>query len=217
VYQAAEAVQEQMCAMAAERLEVPAAELVYDAQAGAFHPVGVPGRRVTVAELATEPIEATVHFDDPREPHAYGCHVAAVAVDRDTGRVSIDTYVAADDAGVLINPLLAEGQVHGGLAQGIGQALAEQVAFGVDGTVLSASLADYTLPRASDLPEFRLAQTTSPTPLNAIGAKGIGESGAVGAPSAIASAVLNALAQAPGRPPDLPFLAERIWNVLEPQ
>ena len=214
VYQAAEAVYQQMRALAAERLEVPAADLVYDGQAHAFHPAGVPARRVTVAELAPEPIEATVHFDDAREPHAYGCHVAAVALDPDTGRVSVDTYVAVDDAGVLINPLLAEGQLHGGLAQGIGQALSEEVAFGSDGTVLSGSLADYGLPRGSDLPGFRLAQTTSPSPLNPIGAKGIGESGAVGAPAAIASAVLDALANAPGPQPDLPFTAERVWQAL---
>ena len=217
VYQAAEAVHEQMHARAAERLEVPPADLVYDGQAHAFHPVGVPGRRVSVAELASEPIEATVHFDDAREPHAYGCHVAAVAVDSETGRVSVDTYVAVDDAGVLINPLLAEGQLHGGLAQGIGQALCEQVAFAPDGTVLSSSLADYGLPRGSDLPRLSLAQTSSPTPLNPIGAKGIGESGAVGAPAAIASAVLDALAHAPGPQPDLPFTAERVWQALRLQ
>jgi carbon-monoxide dehydrogenase large subunit len=217
VYQAAEAVHEQMHARAAERLEVPPADLVYDGQAHAFHPVGVPGRRVSVAELASEPIEATVHFDDAREPHAYGCHVAVVAVDSETGRVSVDTYVAVDDAGVLINPLLAEGQLHGGLAQGIGQALCEQVAFAPDGTVLSSSLADYGLPRGSDLPRLSLAQTSSPTPLNPIGAKGIGESGAVGAPAAIASAVLDALAHAPGPQPDLPFTAERVWQALRLQ
>jgi carbon-monoxide dehydrogenase large subunit len=171
---------------------------------------------VSVADLAAEPIEATVHFDDAREPHAYGCHVAAVAVDSETGRVSVERYVAADDAGVLINPLLAEGQLHGGLAQGIGQALSEEVAFASDGTVLSASLADYSLPRGSDLPDFKLAQTTSPTPLNPIGAKGIGESGAVGAPAAVASAVLDALAGAAGPLPDLPLTANRLWQALRP-
>jgi carbon-monoxide dehydrogenase large subunit len=213
VYQAAEGVLRQMRALAADRLEVPAADLVY--ADGVFSTAGVPGLGLTFDQLAAQAADGLsefVHFDDAREPHAFGCHLAAVSVDRDTGRLHVERYVGVDDAGVLINPLLAEGQMHGGLAQGIGQAVCEEVAFGPDGTVLSGSLGDYCLPRASDLPVFQLGHTSSPTPLNPIGAKGIGESGAVGAPAAIASAVLDALGGAPM--PDLPLTAEKLWQAL---
>jgi aerobic carbon-monoxide dehydrogenase large subunit len=219
VYRAAEGVLDRLRALAADLLEVPEADVVYDA--GVFHPAGVPARGLTFAEVAAaapahQAPDATRHFDDAREPHAYGCHLAAVSIDRDTGRLRIERYVAVDDAGVLINPLLAEGQLHGGLAQGIGQAVSEEMAFAADGTVLAGSLGDYGLPRAADLPEFVLDRTTSPSPLNPVGAKGIGESGAVGAPAAIASAVLDALAATAGGrarvQPDLPLTAERLWR-----
>jgi carbon-monoxide dehydrogenase large subunit len=207
VAQAADNVIEQLRERASEQLEVPTSDLEY--ADGVFSVVGARSRRAAVSELGAA--EATVHFDDEREPHGYGCHVAAVKIDRETGRVSIERYVAVDDAGVLINPLLADGQMHGGLAQGLGQALAEQMTFGSDGTVLSSSLIDYSLPRASDVPAFLLDHTVHPTPLNPIGAKGIGESGAVGAPAAMLGAILDALGDSDSVV-ELPLTTERVWR-----
>ncbi len=120
-----------------------------------------------------------------------------------------------DDAGIVINPMIVDGQLHGGLTQGIGQALAEQVVFDADGMLLSGTLADYSLRRASEVPEFELARTHSPTPFNPIGAKGIGESGAVAAPAAIASAVMGALNErAQFDDVELPFTCETVWRLL---
>src|SRR5579864_1215077 len=138
----------------------------------------------------------------------------SVRIDPETGKVHIESYFAVDDAGVVINPMIVDGQLHGGLTQGIGQALAEQVVFGADGMLLSGTLADYSLRRASEVPAFELGRTRSPTPFNPIGAKGIGESGAVAAPSAIASAVMDALSGRGAFDVELPFTCETVWQLL---
>src|SRR5579864_1667809 len=215
VHVAAEQVVEQLREAAAQLLEIPPNDVTHAFER--FHPVGVPGRSVSFAQAAAAVpggVEATVHFDDAREPHAHGCHICAVRIDPETGKVHIESYVAVDDAGVVINPMIVDGQLHGGLAQGIGQALTEQVVFGADGMLLSGTLADYSLRRASEVPAFELGRTHSPTPFNPIGAKGIGESGAVAAPSAIASAVMDALSGRGAFDVELPFTCETVWQLL---
>jgi carbon-monoxide dehydrogenase large subunit len=145
----------------------------------------------------------------------FGTHIAVVRVDRDTGHVDVDTIVAVDDCGTVVNPLIVAGQVQGGIAQAVGQALAERVVFDADGTLLSGSLGDYAVPRAADIPPILLDHTLTPTPLNPLGAKGVGEAGTNGCPPAIANAVLDALSPLGVQHLDLPFTSDRVWEAIQ--
>ena len=145
----------------------------------------------------------------------FGSYIAVVEVDAETGAVTIERFVAVDDCGNIINPLLATGQVHGGLAQGIGQALFEGVEYDEQGQLLTGTLMDYALPRAEDLPAFETDHTVTPTPVNALGVKGIGEAGAIGAPPAIVNAAVDALAPFGIRHLDMPLLAEKVWRAIQ--
>jgi carbon-monoxide dehydrogenase large subunit len=137
-----------------------------------------------------------------------------VEVDAETGKTSLLRHIAVDDSGMLVNPLLAEGQVHGGLAQGIGQALFEIVLYDSEGNPLTANLAAYGLPGAPELPGFETERTQTLSPVNALGVKGIGESGAIGAPPAVQNAVIDALAHLGVSHLDMPLTPERVWRVI---
>jgi carbon-monoxide dehydrogenase large subunit len=137
-----------------------------------------------------------------------------VEVEADTGTVRVLRLVGVDDAGRIVNPLLAEGQVVGSTAQGLGQALLEQVVHDSEGNPLTVSFLDYTIPLASDVPAIETDLVETPSPFNPLGAKGIGESGAIGAPPAIANAVMDALAPLGIRHLDFPFTSERIWRAI---
>jgi carbon-monoxide dehydrogenase large subunit len=137
--------------------------------------------------------------------------VAVVEVDLDTGLAQLVRLVAADDAGTILNPMLAEGQRHGGIAQGVSQVLFEAVRFDVEGNPLTATLADYGVPSAADLPGWDLVEVATPTPMNQLGAKGIGESGTIGATPAVQSAVIDALGHLGVRHLDMPLTPERVW------
>jgi carbon-monoxide dehydrogenase large subunit len=154
-------------------------------------------------------LSASVRFSS-EQCFSSGAYAAVVAVSRSTGRVTVRRLVAVDDAGTIMNPLLAEGQVLGGAVQGLGASLSEEVVHDEDGRPSSSSLLDYQLPTAADVPEIELAFVETPTPLNPLGAKGIGEGGAIGVPPAIA----NALADALGTHLDPPFTAEKVWRAL---
>jgi aerobic carbon-monoxide dehydrogenase large subunit len=145
-----------------------------------------------------------------------GCHVAEVEIDPETGVVRLINHCVVDDIGTVINPMVVEGQVHGGLAQGIGQVLLEHTAVDPQsGQVLAGSFMDYALPRADDLPRFHTETDESqPYPLNPLGAKGCGESGTIGAPAAIMNAVLDALRQFGIEHVDMPLTPRRVWEVL---
>ena len=144
-----------------------------------------------------------------------GCHIAEIEIDPDTGALAIVRYVVVDDFGTVINPLLLDGQIHGGLAQGIGQAVMENVAFDRDtGQLLAGSFMDYCMPRADDLPSFEVAFNEIPTPTNPIGAKGAGEAGAVGALPAMMNAVVHALAPLGVEHVEMPATPERIWRTI---
>ncbi len=145
-----------------------------------------------------------------------GCHVAEVEIDPDTGVVKVDRYSVTDDFGNLINPLLAEGQVHGGVAQGVGQALTEHVVFDEDGQLLTASFMDYGMPRADDLPMFSFATEPTPSTTNPMGMKGCGEAGTVGALAAVSNAVADALATRNAGMIDMPFTPAKVWHALNP-
>ncbi|HEX9461960.1 MAG TPA: xanthine dehydrogenase family protein molybdopterin-binding subunit [Alphaproteobacteria bacterium] len=168
------------------------------------------------ADGALEPgLEATVFHDPPDTNDPQAMHLAVVIVDPETGQVTIDDYFAADDCGTVINPMIVEGQVHGGLAQGIGQALLEQVVYDQrSGQLLTGSYLDYALPRAGDLPPFKTAFIATPAPSNPLGVKGGSESGTIGAPAAIGNAVVDALWHLGVRHVELPITPERVWRAL---
>jgi carbon-monoxide dehydrogenase large subunit len=156
-------------------------------------------------------LTAEVHLKSGGLNFPYGMHLAVVEVDRETGAVRLDRMWAVDDAGVIINPMLADGQRHGGLAQGIGQAMWEQVVYDADGNLASSSFMDYLIPTATSLPAFRLDGTVTPTPTNPLGAKGIGEAGAIGSTPAVLNAVRDAL---DGAYIQIPVTPEKIWRAL---
>ena len=137
-----------------------------------------------------------------------------VEVDRDTGRVEVRDFFSVDDCGVRISPLLVEGQVHGGIAQGVAQALLEEVVYDADGQLVTGSLMDYALPRARDLPSFTTDQTVTVTPRNPLGAKGIGEAATIGSTPAVVNAVVDALRPFGVRHLDMPLRAERVWRAI---
>jgi carbon-monoxide dehydrogenase large subunit len=212
--------------IAAHLLEVAPEDIV--ARDGRFSVVGVSAgeRSVTWREVATaaasgklpadiaEDLDARTQFEMPGEAYAFGACAAVVTVDRDTGVVRLRRLIHVYDVGTVINPRLVEAQLQGGLAQGAGEALGEWLRYGEDGQLLTGSLLDYWLPRADELPFFELGQTVTPTPLNALGAKGVGEAGTIAAPPAIAHAVLDALRPLGVRHLDMPFTPERIWRAM---
>lgn len=159
-------------------------------------------------------LDETVFFDPKDMPASYATHIALVEVDPKLGHVGLLRHIIVDDCGRIINPLLATGQVHGGAAQGIGQALMEQAAYAADGSPLMGGFIGYAMPRATDLPDFETGHTTAPTKLNPLGAKGIGEGAAIGAPPAIVHAVLDSLRTFGVRDIEMPVSAERIVNTL---
>ena len=160
-------------------------------------------------------LEETAFFDPENFTFPSGCYICEVEVDRQTGQVDLRDFVAADDFGNIINPMVVEGQVHGGLAQGIGQALLEHCLYTPEGQLLSGSYMDYCMPRADDLPNFVVATRCTPTPFNPLGVKGCGEAGAIGAPPAVINAVLDALRPLGVRHIDMPATPQAVWQAIQ--
>jgi carbon-monoxide dehydrogenase large subunit len=144
----------------------------------------------------------------------FGTHIAVVEVDSETGRVELVRHVAVDDCGRILNPMLVQGQQHGGIAQGVAQALYEKVVFDADGNPLTTNLMDYAIPSAAELPSFETANTETPTPHNRLGAKGIGEAGTIGSTPAVHNAVVDALAHRGVRHVDMPLTPETVWRAM---
>jgi carbon-monoxide dehydrogenase large subunit len=211
---AAREVDEQARTLAAGMLEADPRDVVRDGDL--YHVRGAPSRSFTLAQLAAgaDGLYAEHDFAPVESTFPFGTHVAVVEVDADTGDLRVLRLAAIDDAGRIVNPLLAEGQVHGGIAQGLAQALYERVSYDSDGTPLTADLTGYRIPSAADLPPFRTARTETPTPLNPLGAKGIGESGAVGSTPAVWNAAVDALAHLGVRHLELPLTPEQLWRAL---
>src|SRR2546429_8359413 len=196
---------------------------------GGYRVRGVPGRVVTLGQIAAKAygaglppgidngLEATDFFSPPQLVYPFGAHVAVVEVDRETGHVTLRDFVSVDDCGVRISPMIVAGQVHGGLAQGIAQALVERLVHDQDGQLLTGSLMDYAVPHAEDLPSFTTGETVTPTPFNPLGAKGIGEAATIPPPPATANALVGA--PAPFGLPHLhtPRRRERAWRPLRPR
>jgi carbon-monoxide dehydrogenase large subunit len=160
-------------------------------------------------------LDAELISDTPPSSFPNGCHVVEVEIDPDTGEAVLQRYTAVDDFGVLINPLLVSGQVHGGVVQGIGQALMEATVYDRSGQLMSGSFMDYTLPRAETIPAIAVGYHPVPATTNPLGAKGCGEAGVTGALPAVINAVLDALAQRGVRQIDMPATPERIWAALQ--
>ena len=211
--------------LAASLLEADAADIVVAPDGLAV--AGVPARTVSWAELAAaadtgDPaagggaggLAAETDFDQGEATYPFGAHVSVVEVDADTGDTRLLRHVAVDDCGRILNPLLVEGQVHGGVATGISQALYEGATYDADGNPRNTNFADYALPAAPELPRFETAHTQTPTPLNPLGAKGIGESGTIGSTPAVQSAVLDALAPLGVTHLDMPYTPERVWRAI---
>lgn len=159
-------------------------------------------------------LEASAFYEPENFTFPFGTHIAAVEVDRDTGQISIKKYVAVDDCGPQINPLLVEGQVQGGIAHSIGQVLFEQTVYDENGQLLTGEFMDYPMPRAADIPDYTLGSTVTPSPVNPLGVKGVGEAGTIGATPAIANAVVDALEPLGIRHLDLPLTPERVWRAI---
>ncbi|HEX6310787.1 MAG TPA: xanthine dehydrogenase family protein molybdopterin-binding subunit [Acidimicrobiia bacterium] len=227
VHRASEAVLEKAKQLAAHLLEASVDDIVVH-EGGKLGVAGVPASALPWGELAMaatnpaklpegmEPGLATaLDFDQGAATFPFGAHIAVVEVDTETGRVELVRHVAVDDCGRVLNPLLAEGQVHGGIAQGVAQALYEGVVYDEDANPLTANLMDYAMPSAAELPSFDTHSTETPTPLNPLGAKGIGESGTIGSTPAVQNAVVDALAGYGVRHLDMPLTAERVWRAIQ--
>jgi carbon-monoxide dehydrogenase large subunit len=159
-------------------------------------------------------LDAATDFELPGATYPFGAHLAVCEVDVETGRARLLRHLAVDDSGRILNPLLAEGQVHGGIAQGVAQALYEEVRYDRQGNCLTGTLASYAMPSAADLPAFETLRTQTPSPLNPLGAKGIGESGAIGATPAVQNAVVDAVRHLGVTHIDLPLTPERVWRAI---
>ncbi len=195
---------------------------------GKYSVHGAPESGLSLAEIAqvahvgvglppeTEPGLAESHFfEPPNFTYPFGTHIAVVEVDADTGEVDLQRYIAVDDCGNIINPLIVEGQVHGGIAQGVGQALYEEAIYDATGQMLTGSFMDYALPKAHDFPRFELDNTVTPSPVNPMGVKGVGEAGTIGSTPAIANAVIDALKPFGVRHIDLPLRPEKLWKLMQ--
>jgi carbon-monoxide dehydrogenase large subunit len=225
VRESAEKIREKAAEIAAHQLEADPADVEFDD--GEFHVAGAPDRSVTIQEVAEtahypsglpddiEPgLEATTLYDPPNYTFPFGTHVAVVEVDPDSGEIEIDRYVAVDDVGTQINPGIVEGQVHGGIVQGIGQAIYEGVEYDQNGTLQSGSLQDYALPKAEHVPDLEWDSTVTECPHNPLGVKGVGEAGAIAAPPAVVNAVVDALEPLDPEGLEMPLTPERVWRAV---
>ena len=209
--------------LAASLLEADEADVVLDTDAGAFHVAGTPAKATTWAELAAaahghedfpDGLTHAGRFEAGGPTFPFGAHVAVVEVDVETGQVKHLRHVACDDAGRVLNPLLLDGQIHGGVAQGTAQALLEEVSYDTDGNPITSNLAEYAMISAAELPSIEVIHMETPTPVNPLGAKGIGESGTIGSTPAVQSAVVDALAHLGVRHVDMPTTPQKVWQAI---
>jgi carbon-monoxide dehydrogenase large subunit len=226
LYRASEQVVEKAKRLAAHLLEASTDDIVVH-EGGTVGVAGVPARGLSwseLAQVAADParrpddwegdLAAELDFDQGDASFPFGAHVAVVEVDTETGKVQLVRHIAVDDCGRVLNPLLVAGQQHGGIAQGVAQALFESVLYDEDGNPLTATLMDYAMPSAAELPSFEIANTETPTPLNPLGAKGIGESGTIGSTPAVHNAVVDAVSHLGIRHIDMPLTPQRVWLAI---
>jgi carbon-monoxide dehydrogenase large subunit len=226
IYQAVDKVVDKARTIAAHLME--AAEEDLEFSGGTFSVRGSPDHALPLAAVAFEAftahnlpdgvepnLEASVTYDPPNFSWPFGTHICAVDVDTETGAVSVRSYVAVDDCGNQINPLIVEGQVHGGVVQGVAQALFEEAVYDDDGNLTTSTLADYLVPAASDVPPITTASTITPSPTNPLGVKGIGEAGTIGAAPAVINAVVDALAPLGVIDVPMPASPQAVWSAIQ--
>lgn len=218
VHKAASQVRDKARQIAAQLIEASEADLELDRDHGFWQVRGDPTTALTWAQVAAgageDGLEADVRFTAPQPTFPFGAHLAVVEVDTETGKARLVRHVTVDDAGVIVNPVLAEGQRHGGIAQGAAQALLEEVRFDADGNPQTATLADYAAVTAPDLPSFELLDSVTPTTVNPLGVKGIGEAGTIGAMPAVQSAVIDAVAHLGVTHIDMPATPQHVWAAI---
>ena len=215
--------------LAAHMLEADVGDIVVDIESGTVGVAGVPTTGLDWAALATaaattdgvidhadgtEGLAAQLDFQQGDPTFPFGAHIAVVEVDQDTGKVTLLRHIAVDDCGTVLNPLLVEGQQHGGVAAGVSQTLYEQVIYDADGNPLTGNFMDYAIPSAAEFPSFEVHSTETPTPLNPLGAKGIGEASTIGSTPAVQNAVIDAVAHLGVRHIDLPCTSQRVWQTI---
>ena len=200
---------------AARRLEASPDD-VERFEGGRFGVRGVPSTALSWAELASDSaLVVETDFEQGEQTFPFGCHVAVVEVDVETGEARLVRHVAVDDCGTVLNPMLVEGQIHGGVAQGVAQALYEEFIYDADGNPLTASLLDYGIPSIGEIPPLETVSLETPTPLNPLGAKGVGESGTIGSTPAVQNAVIDALSHLGVRHIDMPLHPMRVWEAIQ--
>jgi aerobic carbon-monoxide dehydrogenase large subunit len=215
---ATDAVIEKARQRAADLLEAAVEDIVIDTVRGAFHVAGSPAPARSWAELlvgSDDVLDAEVDYVPEGATFPFGTHVCVVEVDTETGAVGVMRHIACDDAGTIINPLIVDGQVHGGIAQGVAQALLEAVSYDPDGNPITSNLADYGFISAAELPSFERVPMETPTPRNPLGAKGIGEAGTIGATPAVHNAVIDAVSHLGVTHIDMPCTSVNVWNALQ--
>jgi carbon-monoxide dehydrogenase large subunit len=223
---AGDKVKSKMAKFAAAMLEANEADLVFEN--GMISVKGSPASGKSFQSVASyayvpvplpqglEPgLSDEAFFEPSNMTYPFGCHISMMEIDRQTGEPTLLKLVAVDDAGNLVNPLIVEGQIHGGLAQGIGQAMVEEVVYGEDGQLLTGSFMDYAIPRAIDLPRFELSPTVTPTPVNPLGAKGVGEAGTLGSTPCVVAAAVDALSEFGVKHIDMMLRPEKLWRIIQ--
>jgi aerobic carbon-monoxide dehydrogenase large subunit len=221
---AARKIREKAKKIAAHLLECSADDLVWET--GKFSVKGAPGRSKTIAEIAfaaytNHPqgmeagLEATSYYDPPNLTFPFGSYICVVDIDRGTGMVKIRRFVAVDDCGNIINPMIVDGQIHGGLSMGLAPALLEEISYDESGNIQGGSFIDYLVPTSMETPNWEVDKTITPSPHHPFGAKGVGESATVGAPPAIVNAVVDALSHLGVKHVDIPMTPEKVWRILK--
>jgi carbon-monoxide dehydrogenase large subunit len=222
---ALEKIKDKARTLAAHELEASEDDLEFDG--GTFSVKGAPDKARTIADLAVsawhahslppgmEPnLEATAVWDPPNFTWPGGTHLCVVEVDTETGKTDILKYVAVDDCGTVINPMIVEGQVHGGVAQGIAEALYEEAIYDDQGNLMTSSMTQYLVPSATEMPSFVVDRTETPSTTNPLGVKGIGEAGTIASPPAVVNAVIDAIAHLGVTHLEKPATPERVWRAL---
>jgi carbon-monoxide dehydrogenase large subunit len=218
-------VRAKMAKFAAAMLEAAPEDIVFEG--GKIMVKGSPDSAKSFAQIASyayvpvplpeglEPgLSDEAFFEPSNNTYPFGCHISMVDVDRDTGEPKLLKLVAVDDAGNLINPMIVEGQIHGGLAQGISQAMIEEAVYSDNGQLLTGSFMDYAFPRAADFPRFEMHATVTPTPINPLGAKGVGEAGTLGSTPSIVNATVDALSGFGVKHIDMMLRPEKLWKII---
>ena len=227
IYNSLLKIKEKAKKLGAHLLEAAVEDVIYDAVTGKVYVQGSPDKAKTIQEIAAmaalaynlppgmEPfLDDTAYYDPPNCTYPFGTHICVVEVDPQTGTVKVVRYIAVDDVGNQINPMIVSGQLQGGIVQGIGQALWEGAVYDENGQLLSGSMMDYTMPKASFIPNIEMDRTITPTPTNALGVKGAGEAGTIGSVPAVVNAVMDALAPFGISHLDMPLTSEKVWRAM---